>query len=433
MQNQREVAALLRERALSFDDLAPLGGMLAGVRIVGVGEATHGTQEFFAVRRRLLEFLTVELGFNVLAIEASYSATRALNDYVVAGRGERSSALAGLGMVMWDVEEFAQVLDWLRAHNASLADPEKKVRLCGLDILNTRAGRDDIVAFLRAVAPTKAGSAQKIFHAIATAEEHGVVEAHRYLSQDVLMELRGLAEFLAEEKETLVAGSSPAEHERAVDQLAVVLQFVAHNVTDHDGGDLPQAVPRKSGSNNFARSLYMARNMIRVIERNGPDARAMIWAHNFHLAVGFDDSRLGTVANMGSALRARFGAEYYVFGLELNRGRYLSREWQADRKPGDLKEGVIDAAPEGSLAWYLTQSGAQSLVLDLRSLAAEPALEEWLGASHPMHCISWASNPPLLTPVCPRRSFDGLIFIENTSPTTPTASALRTVAQRQGH
>ncbi|MEU0400691.1 erythromycin esterase family protein [Streptomyces sp. NPDC006197] len=63
-------------------DLQPLKGVLDGVRVVGLGEATHGTREFFQLKHRLLEFLVTELGFSVLAMEASASAAPAVDAYV---------------------------------------------------------------------------------------------------------------------------------------------------------------------------------------------------------------------------------------------------------------------------------------------------------------------------------------------------------------
>ena len=126
-------------------DLAPLRHWLHGVKIVGMGEVTHGTKEFFQVKLRILRQLVTEMGFKVLAIEASYSAARLVNDYILKGEGNRSAVLTGLRSVMWDVEEFAEALDWLRAYNHSVADLDK-VRFYGLDIWNTQVGRAQVLA-----------------------------------------------------------------------------------------------------------------------------------------------------------------------------------------------------------------------------------------------------------------------------------------------
>src|SRR5215213_4011384 len=75
------------EEKESFADLKPLKQVLRGVRIVGLGEATHGSHEFFRLKRRLVEFLVKEEGFTLFAMELSYAASSAINDYVLYGKG----------------------------------------------------------------------------------------------------------------------------------------------------------------------------------------------------------------------------------------------------------------------------------------------------------------------------------------------------------
>ncbi|MER7541083.1 hypothetical protein ABTX77_41010 [Streptomyces sp. NPDC097704] len=81
----------------STADLQPLKSVLDGARAVGLGEATHGTREFFRLKHRLLEFLVTELGCTVLAMEASASAGPAVDAYVRHGVGDAAQVLAGLG------------------------------------------------------------------------------------------------------------------------------------------------------------------------------------------------------------------------------------------------------------------------------------------------------------------------------------------------
>src|SRR5690349_18191655 len=77
-----------------LDDLKPLKAVLKDVRVMGLGEGTHGSREFFQFKHRMLEFLAKEMGFTVFAIEASYPACWNINDYVLYGKGDRATALA---------------------------------------------------------------------------------------------------------------------------------------------------------------------------------------------------------------------------------------------------------------------------------------------------------------------------------------------------
>src|SRR3954451_25127445 len=109
-----EVTAWIKANALplasvepgsSFDDLAPLRPMLSKARIVSMGEATHGTREFFQLKHRLIEYCVSELGFTIIGIEASYTECLRVNDYVLHGTGNPAEALAGTRFWVWDTEE----------------------------------------------------------------------------------------------------------------------------------------------------------------------------------------------------------------------------------------------------------------------------------------------------------------------------------------
>ena len=112
-------------------DLQPFADVLAGVRVIGLGEATHGSREFFLLKHRMLEFLVTEQGFTVLAMEAS-AAAAAVNDYVLHGEGDPAAALRGLGFWTLNTAEMLAVLRWLREHN-STASAAARVSFAGID------------------------------------------------------------------------------------------------------------------------------------------------------------------------------------------------------------------------------------------------------------------------------------------------------------
>lgn len=119
-----------------FADLRPLKRILHGVRIVGLGEATHGTREFFLFKHRLLEFLVREMGFTVFAIESGREACLPIDRYVRHGEGDAAGALAGQGYWTWDTEEVLAMIRWMREHNRTVPE-ERKVGFFGLDARDT--------------------------------------------------------------------------------------------------------------------------------------------------------------------------------------------------------------------------------------------------------------------------------------------------------
>src|SRR5947209_4696559 len=105
------------EAGHGFSDMEPLKSIVGDARIVSLGEATHGTREFFQLKHRMLEFLASEMGFTVFSIEATMPEGFDVNEYVLTGKGDPAKALAALGFWTWDTEEVLDMIRWMRTYN----------------------------------------------------------------------------------------------------------------------------------------------------------------------------------------------------------------------------------------------------------------------------------------------------------------------------
>jgi hypothetical protein len=101
-----------------FDDMQPLRKIIGSAHLVALGEATHGTREFFQLKHRMLEFLVNEMGFTVFGIEASMPEAFNINEYVLTGKGEPDKALASFYNWVWNTEEVLDMIKWMRSYNA---------------------------------------------------------------------------------------------------------------------------------------------------------------------------------------------------------------------------------------------------------------------------------------------------------------------------
>jgi len=418
-----------------FRDLQQLRQILSEARVVGLAESTHGTKEFYQLRHRLLRFCVTELGYKILALEASQSSAEAVNDYILHGAGDRATVITGLGLVWWDVEEFSATIDWLREYNQSVGS-NAKVHFHGLDFWNTAAARQNILSHLRIVAPEAVTAAEALFEHIACAEAKGMMRAHEQITSALYAEARRLMRFLAENRQALARLTSVEQCERVERHMKTTLQFLSACLTDEHLDDSLVGVPRYATLNNYARSCYMANNLLDVTQRHGADAKVMIWAHVFHLAVGFVDPVHGRLPNLGYRLRAHFGVGYYVFCFELNDGQYLARVWQSDDTLGELTSGTLTPAPEGSLPWHLLRADKQALMLDCREAMQQKAsVVDWLRTTRAMHAVAWAwreTAPPYIQRAI-SDAYDGVIFVANTSATTPTPNARKSVLDRSSY
>jgi erythromycin esterase-like protein len=112
-------------------DLQPLKTIVGNARIVAVGEATHGTHEFFELKHRILEFLATQMGFSIFSIEANMPEAYRLNDYVLHGVGNPKQLVKGMGFWTWDTEEVLNMLLWMREFNQS---GKGRVEFTGFDM-----------------------------------------------------------------------------------------------------------------------------------------------------------------------------------------------------------------------------------------------------------------------------------------------------------
>lgn len=119
------------EAGNGFDDMRPLQALIGEARIVSLGEATHGSREFFQLKHRMLEFLASEMGFSIFSIEANMPEAYKLNDYVLEGKGDPAQLLRGMYFWTWDTEEVLAMIRWMREFNQS---GKGRVQFTGFDM-----------------------------------------------------------------------------------------------------------------------------------------------------------------------------------------------------------------------------------------------------------------------------------------------------------
>jgi hypothetical protein len=99
--------------------MEPLDKVVGDARIVALGEATHGTREFFQLKHRMVEYLATRKGFTIFSIEASMPEAYRLNKYVLAGEGDPKQLLKGMYFWTWNTEEVLNMILWMREFNRS--------------------------------------------------------------------------------------------------------------------------------------------------------------------------------------------------------------------------------------------------------------------------------------------------------------------------
>jgi erythromycin esterase-like protein len=133
------------EAGHGFADMQPLKKIVGDARIVALGEATHGTREFFQLKHRMLEFLATEMGFTIFSIEANMPEAYRLNDYVLNGKGDPKQLLKGMYFWTWNTEEVLSMILWMREFNKS---GKGRVEFTGFDMQTPTVALDIVRDFV---------------------------------------------------------------------------------------------------------------------------------------------------------------------------------------------------------------------------------------------------------------------------------------------
>lgn len=410
-----EVVAWIRENAIpirtaapgsGFDDMRPLRALVGDARIVSLGEATHGTREFFQWKHRMLEFLVTEMGFTIFAIEANAPECAAIDDYVMGKDVDPERALDGIYFWTWNTEEVLDMMRWMRAYNA---DPThaSKVRFMGFDAQTPNVAVERTLAYLARVDPESAAAMREPLEALnrPKAEWASVPPDAAAKTTQALGD--ALALFDAR-KDAYVAKSSEPEWADAR-QCAVVARQV-------------EEVLRTS--NFAARDRAMAENVKWILDRAGERAKIVLWSHNGHASA----SGYAGVESMGVHLRRAYGAAMVVIGFAFNRGSFQAIEMArpGESKGRGLREFTVPPAPASNLDGTLAATGLPMCVLDLRKVPATGPVAEWFAAPQKTRSIgavfSEASASAFFAPQSIRAEYDALFFVETTTRARPNAS-----------
>jgi erythromycin esterase len=402
-------------------DLQPLKSVLKDVRVIGLGEATHGTHECYLLKHRLLEFLVTEMGFNNFVLEASFSACQAINDYVLEGKGDLAALLTAQGYVVWDIEEILEMLDWLHSYNKAVK-PEKKVHFLGMDLWHNEYGREKVIDYLRNFVPEMVDAARIVFGGLTTADGQSgflISEEEKKKVLGFLPKLQELLDTLTQNQGHLVGVSSQDEFELIRQYILVMKQRVLV---------ITASVRPDSQGEPDPRDTNMVENLLFWIERGGPKAKFVFSAHNWHIQTNEDEVKLGPI------LRKKLGKSYYALSFEFNQGSFHTRIMLDDHRLGDLKAVTLPQAPKGSLPWYMAAVGNGDLLMNLRSGGANQVVEEWLHVPQITYNASWVEpdDSTFCREIRLIPGYDGILFVCETSPSHPTLNALKTIANREG-
>jgi protein-L-isoaspartate(D-aspartate) O-methyltransferase len=358
----RALPTLLREcaepiEAIESADLGALLDRIRGATVVLIGEASHGTSEFYRMRARITQALIREAGFTLVAIEADWPDASRVDRYVrhLPPRPEAEAAFTRFPTWMWRNQETAQFADWLYDHNRGLAPPDR-ASFHGLDLYSMYGSIQAVLRYLEHVDPEAAREGRYLYGCLdpwagEPAAYGRLAVSGRYRSCEAPV-LAMLQRLLARRMEVGEAdGELRFEAER---NAALVAAAERYYRTMYYG---------RAGSWNL-RDTHMHETLQSLLAFRGAGTKAVVWAHNSHVGnAAFTEMGRRGELNIGRLCRDEYGDAAILIGFGTDHGTVAAAsDWDA---PMELQR--VRPAMEGSYEALCHASGLPAFSLALRS------------------------------------------------------------------
>ncbi|TFD78178.1 erythromycin esterase family protein [Cryobacterium sp. Sr8] len=404
----REIRSLARPLA-GTDDLDPLVERIGGARFAAIGEASHGTHEYYRWRCRLARRLIEEHGFTWIGVEGDWPDCWRINRWV---RGEDDRDQDSDGLLsrferwptwLWANQDVAEFLTWLRGWNAT-RPPAEAVGFYGLDVYSLWDSLSEIISWLEVHEPDAVHTARLAWRCFMPYRHnpHNYAWSTRLVPESCEPDVVAL---LAEVRQRTRHGDEDAF---AAAQNAEVAANAERYYRVMIRGD------RESWN---VRDIHMADTIDRLAEHHGPRSKGMIWEHNTHVgdARATDMARDGLV-NVGQLLRERHADEgVALVGFASHRGSVLAAgAWGS---PEQVLT-VPDARPSSHEGLLHNVLGTDALLVFPDDRAGP-----WLGAWLPHRAIGVVYQPGReagnYVPTRMGGRYDALIWLEETTALVP--------------
>lgn len=354
---------------------------IADARVVLLGEATHGTSEFYRARAAITQHLIEHHGFNMVAVEADWPDAASIDRYVrqIDGRRPGETLFARFPTWMWRNVEVQNFTDWLQQHNAAVHDPKSRVSFHGLDLYSLNASIRAVLDYLDQVDPEAAAIARERYGCLSPWERdpatYGRAALHRNFMDCENAVVTMLRDILSKHLEY-----AAKDGDRFIDaaQNARLVAAAEHYY---------RAIYYGSALSWNLRDKHMFETLVSTMKARGDKTKAVVWAHNSHIG-NAAATEMGIVSgeiNLGQLCRDRFGREAALVGFGTDRGTVTA----ASNWDGPMQTMSVRSAVDGSYEALCREADTNTseylldirpdVHYDLREQLLQPRLERAIG------------------------------------------------------
>lgn len=416
--NETEVVSAIKQWAYPLHDknnLQPLYDRIGDARIVMLGEASHGTHEYYTWRAEITKKLIEDKGFNFIAVEGDWPDCYNVNRFVKGYNTDTNSAIEVLQSFnrwptwMWGNWEIAALASWMRRHNSGLP-ANKKVGFYGLDVYSLWESMESIMEYLKKTDPLTlkvAEEAYRCFEPYQKNEGTSYAKAARFVPEICQNEV---VKLLKEIQKKIPSYNTDFENVFSAEQNALVAVHAEQYYRAMISG----------GAHSWnIRDRHMYDTMERLLKFHGENSKVIVWEHNTHIGdARATDMMNEGMYNIGELARIQHhDNDVVLVGFGSYKGTVI-----AGQKWGDpLQVMQVPEAKKGSWEYLLHEAGSENKLLLMNDFYSNDMMME----NHIGHrAIGVVYNPlneqygNYVPTILPMR-YDAFIFLDGTKALYP--------------
>ena len=378
------------------EDLQVLDNLFADSQIVGLGEATHGTSEFFSMKDRLFRYLVQNHGYRIFAFEADMGESIFLNNYVQTGEGDLRELMSNfMHFWTWRNDEVFDLLEWMKNYNKGKA-PEEKLHYVGVDAQFLTYQHELLRTYLNAHNPelyqkhkesliSTEGLQRDDFQGMSTNEFEALISSINDFRRDFM-----------EAESDLISGSSEFDYElnkRLLENISQTMTVLFNGFNDT--------------SFNY-RDDFMGENTLWARNLLGTPSKVAYWGHNFHVA------NLSSSGSAGSVIHREIQDEYVIIGYTFNEGNFTGFDNISAVRTLNMQTPI-----DGTINSIFNELVAENFIFVIEDANAHENLSTWVNRNNRMLEIGCCYSPEnnfYIIPVNLSTKYDVIIHFNESNP-----------------
>jgi erythromycin esterase-like protein len=392
----------------SEQDLDILLNQIGDAKVVLLGEASHGTLEYYTWRIAISKRLIEEKNFNFIAVEGEWADSYRVNNFI---KGPQKDSAAVIELLrhynrwptwMWGNYEVASLVSWLHRYNQN-KNSDTKVGFFGLDVYCLWESMAELMPYLKEADPSVVKAAQKV---------HTCFQPFSSDAQEYALAVANATASCQGETSRLWQTLQKSNKENPLTNEAT---FVAEQnaLVAYNGERYYRAMVSSNNESWNIRDRHMAQTLKRLLDFHGPASKAIIWEHNTHVGdARYTDMAQENMVNVGQLVRKEYGEEnVFIVGF----GSYSGSVIAADKWGSNLQKMEVPNATQGSWEHLLHAQSASNKIILSKDIRNNKSLKKAIGH----RAIGVVYNPQLehlgnYVPSIIHKRYDAFLYIDRT-------------------